>query len=124
MTPEIPARAMAVPETAVPETAARGMVAAVMVAVRNKCVEDEGPVLKHWIDRIDIRNGQAEALANDEGGAHAVFGRDGALYLQVEDPSGAHYQRTIRYATPGAASFETLPEGVLLVPQLLKPTCE
>ncbi|MCC6622588.1 MAG: hypothetical protein IT385_15095 [Deltaproteobacteria bacterium] len=90
---------------------------AVMVAVQAKCLKDEGPVLRHWVDRIDLERGSAEGLSRDEGAAAAVFGRDGALYLQVGN-------RTIRYETPGAASFETLPRGVLLMPHLHKTTCE
>lgn len=90
---------------------------AVMVAVQAKCVKDEGPVLRHWIDRIDLSRGSAEGLARDEGDAAALFGRDGAMYLQVGE-------RTIRYATPGAASFETLPRGLLLVPHLHKTSCD
>jgi len=90
---------------------------AVIVSVQAKCVKDEGPMLRHWVDRVDLSANRAEGLSRDEGSAAAVFGRDGALYLQVGD-------RTIRYATPGAASFETLPRGVMLVPHLLKTTCD
>lgn len=89
---------------------------AVMVAVRMKCT-DEGPVLRHWIDRLDLGANTAEALANTEGPAAAVYGRDGALYLQIGT-------ETIRYATPTATRYETLPEGVMLVPPMQQPTCQ
>lgn len=89
---------------------------AVMVAVRMRCT-DEGPVLRHWVDRLDINAGTAEGLANTEGPAAAVYGRDGALYLQIGT-------ETIRYATPTATRYETLPEGVMLVPPMQKPTCQ
>ncbi len=89
---------------------------AVMVAVRMRC-SDEGPVLRHWIDRLDLGAGSAEALANTEGPAAAVYGRDGALYLQIGT-------ETIRYATPTATRYETLPEGVMLAPPMQKPTCQ
>lgn len=89
---------------------------AVMVAVRMKCT-DEGPVLRHWVDRLDLQAGAAEGLANAEGAAAAQYGRDGALYLQL----GAE---TIRYATPTATRYETLPEGVMLVPPMKLPTCQ
>lgn len=89
---------------------------AVVVAIRMKCT-DEGPVLHHWIDRIDLASGNAEGLANADGGAAAQFGRDGALYLQI----GAE---TIRYASPTASTYETLPEGIMLVPPMQKPTCQ
>lgn len=88
----------------------------VVVAIRMKCT-DEGPVLHHWIDRLDLGAGTAEGLANAEGGAAAQFGRDGALYLQIGT-------ETIRYATPTASTYETLPEGVMLVPPMQKPTCQ
>ncbi|MFO0745269.1 MAG: tetratricopeptide repeat protein [Myxococcota bacterium] len=90
---------------------------AVIVSVQHKCLKDEGPTLRHWVDRVDLSAGRAEGLSRDDGAAAAVFGRDGALYLQVGE-------RTIRYATPGAASFETLPRGVLLMPFLHKTTCD
>lgn len=89
---------------------------AVMVAMRMRC-SDEGPVLRHWIDRLDLGVGTAEALANTEGPAAAVYGRDGALYLQIGT-------ETIRYATPTATRYETLPEGVMLAPPMQKPTCQ
>lgn len=89
---------------------------AVMVAVRVRCT-DEGPVLRHWIDRIDLRGGSTEGLANTEGPAAAVYGRDGALYLQIGT-------ETIRYATPTATRYETLPDGVMLAPPMQKPTCQ
>lgn len=89
---------------------------AVVVGVRVKCT-DEGPVLKHWIDRIDLSSGRTEGLAAAEGGAAAVYGRDGALYVQLGT-------ETIRYATPDASTYETLPEGVMLVPPMQKPTCQ
>jgi len=89
---------------------------AVMVAMRMRC-SDEGPVLRHWIDRLDLGVGTAEALANTEGPAAAVYGRDGALYLQIGT-------ETIRYATPTATRYENLPEGVMLAPPMQKPTCQ
>lgn len=89
---------------------------AVMVAIRVKCTE-EGPVLRHWIDRLDLEAGTAEGLANAEGGAAAQYGRDGALYLQLGT-------ETIRYPTPTATRYETLPEGVMLVPPMKMPTCQ
>lgn len=89
---------------------------AIIVSVQAKCLKDEGAVLRHWVDRVNLQNGTAEGLSRDDGGAAATFGRDGALYLQVGE-------RTIRYATPGAANFETLPRGVLLMPYLHKSEC-
>lgn len=88
----------------------------VVVAIRMKCT-DEGPVLHHWIDRFDLQGGNAEGLANADGAAAAQYGRDGALYLQLGE-------ETIRYATPTANSYETLPEGVMLVPPMRVPTCQ
>lgn len=88
----------------------------VVVAIRMKCT-DEGPVLRHWIDRIDLETGAAEGLANADGAAAAQYGRDGALYLQIGT-------ETIRYETPTATRYETLPEGVMLVPPMQKPTCQ
>ena len=73
-------------------------------------------VLHHWIDRFDLQGGNAEGLANADGAA-AQYGRDGALYLQLGE-------ETIRYATPTANSYETLPEGVMLVPPMRVPTCQ
>jgi hypothetical protein len=88
----------------------------VVVAVRMKCTDD-GPVLKHWIDRLDLAAGKAEGLAQTDGGAAAAYGRDGALYLQIGS-------ETIRYATPTATRYETLPEGIMLAPPMQKPTCD
>jgi len=89
---------------------------AVVVAIRMKCT-DEGPVLHHWVDRIDLNAGTSEGLANADGAAAAQYGRDGALYLQLGS-------ETIRYATPTASNYETLPEGIMLVPPMKIPTCQ
>jgi len=89
---------------------------AVVVAIRMKCT-DEGPVLHHWIDRLDLGAGSSEGLANADGAAAAQYGRDGALYLQLGS-------ETIRYATPTATTYESLPEGVMLVPPMKFPTCQ
>jgi hypothetical protein len=88
----------------------------VVVAVRMKCTDD-GPVLKHWVDRLDLDANTAEGLAQSDGAAAAAYGRDGALYLQIGS-------ETIRYATPTATRYETLPEGLMLAPPMQKPTCD
>jgi hypothetical protein len=88
---------------------------AVAVSVRARCTAD-GPVLRHWVDRVDVAARNAEALSQGEGAAAAVFGPDSALYLQVGDD-------TIRYATPGAPRYESLPARVVLVPPSRPPSC-
>ena len=88
---------------------------AVLVGVRHKCSK-EGAVLRHAIDRIRLDGGAAEGLSNKDGAAAAAWGRDGALYLQIDDA-------TVRYAEPDDDDFETLPEGILLVAPMATPTC-
>ncbi|MCA9519092.1 MAG: tetratricopeptide repeat protein [Myxococcales bacterium] len=89
---------------------------AVLIGVRMKCGKD-GAELRHAVDRIDLRSRRAEGLSNRDGAAAAVFGRDGALYLQVDDTLQ-------RYASPDDDTFETLPEGILLVAPMAHPTCK
>ncbi len=89
---------------------------AVLVGVRAKCSKD-GPDLRHAVDRLDLAQRRAVPLSQGEGPAAAAFGPDGALYVQVED-------RTRRYGDPRSERFETLPEGVVLVPPLDGPTCK
>lgn len=89
---------------------------AVVVGVRNKCGK-EGPDLRFAVDRVDLDGHRAVALAQGEGAAAALWGPDGALYVQVDD-------ELRRYAGARSDRYEELPEGVLLAPPTPPPTCE
>lgn len=89
---------------------------ATLVGVRAKC-KKEGPDLRHAVDRLDLTQRRAVPLSEGEGAAAATYGPDGALYVQVDE-------RTRRYGDPLSERFETLPEGVVLVPPLDGPTCK
>ncbi len=88
---------------------------AIVTSMRAKCHDGES-VLRHVIDRVDLRARSAEPLSDDKGQGAAALGPDGALYLQIGDT--VH-----RYATVTATSHEKLPDGVRLVAPMGEPTC-
>jgi|GEM_PF-2366453 len=89
---------------------------AVVVGVRAKCGKD-GSDLRHAVDWIDVEGRRANALAHGDGAAAAMFGPDGALYVQSD-------RETRRYEDPRSDRHITLPDGVLLAPPMRWPTCK
>ncbi len=67
----------------------------------------EGGILRHVVDRVNLATRAVDRLSAGRGGAAAVFGPDGALYLQIAS-------ELRRYPTPGAVAHEPVMEGILL----------
>lgn len=74
----------------------------------------EGTPTRHVVDLVDLGAGRAERLDAGPGWATALFGADGALYLQRGDT-------VVRHASARDRHGEALPEGMLLSPQ--PPIC-
>jgi hypothetical protein len=88
---------------------------AIVLSVRADCPDGE-PVLRHFLDRVDLSSRAVTRLDEGEGAAAARIGPDGALYVQV----GTTLRR---YATEEVTGFDVVTNGVLLTAPMYTPDC-
>lgn len=81
---------------------------AIVVSVHARCdCEHDASIELHAIDRVELSSGTVTRLSAGASMAAARFGPDVALYVQDGD-------RVRRWSSPGGASPEPVPPGVLL----------